>query len=75
MDKTIKCACDSDNCPASLELYPEGKFMRVKSGGVTVALDMRRALELIGMLDSHFHLGIRIRRRPAPAVKQENNHA
>ena len=75
MARIIKCACDSNNCPAQLELIPEGTFMRVKSGGVTVALDMRRALELIGVLDSHFYLGVRIRRKPAPVVKQENNHA
>ncbi|MCL5266693.1 MAG: hypothetical protein M1469_01140 [Bacteroidetes bacterium] len=56
MDRVIKCACDSNNCPAQLELIPEGKFMRVKSGGVTVAVDLERAIEIILEFADHFHL-------------------
>jgi hypothetical protein len=65
---TIRCACDADNCPASLELIPEGKFMRLKSGGVTTAIDMQRALEIIGIFSKHFNLSIYMHvRAGAPA--------
>ncbi len=83
--KIIRCACDNNHCPAQLEMAPVGKFMNIKSGNITVALDMQRALEMIGILSRHFRLNIHLHVRanhvedPArgnlPAPKQGDPHA
>ena len=73
MARIIKCACDSNNCPAQLELIPEGKFMRVKSGGVTVAIVIQKASEIIFFFIRHF--GIDVIHHAVDAAMDEGSSA